>query len=94
MVRKRKYCHPSHVLVLYDYNAKTTAATDGDTVDSQHPYPSPPSDVDKISKLSLERGEVLKVLSESLDWWIVCESPRTGESGYVCTHYCTPFKPR
>ena len=85
----RKYCHPSHVVVLYDCNSSET--TGGTLLGDEVPLPP---DVDESSKLQVERGEVLKVLSESLDWWIVCHSSRTGDTGYVSTLHCAPFEPR
>ena len=83
MGKDKQYVHTSHVVSLYDYDAvKEDLITSG-----EHNFVAP--DVNVV--LSFSRGDKLCVISETLDWWILCRSLKTGEEGYVNTAYCAPI---
>ena len=81
--KKKDYVHPSHVVALYDYSPTSNEKS------MQLEFIP---DYVEGHQLPLERGEVLNVLSESLDWWIKCRSTRTDNEGYVPTVFCAPVQ--
>ena len=74
---------PTHVLALEDYDPNHS----GSIYDSQQSFEAPC----KSSQLSFKRGEKLRVLCDTLDWWILCESGETEQKGYVPSILFAPF---
>ena len=75
--------YPSHVVTLYDYQP-----ANGDTPEDERIEFIPPH-VENC-QLPFIRGDVLRVESDKLDWWIMCISSRSGDKGYVPTVLCAP----
>ena len=74
---------PPYVLALQDYDPHQSDAV----YDKQPPFAVP----DVSNQLSINRGEVLRVVSDVLDWWILCEKADTKQQGYVCTKWFAPI---
>ena len=87
MGKRGKYTHPTHVVTLFDYDA---AHDDLVKSSGEHNFVTPEVNV----LLSFSRGERLRVLTDVLDWWILCKSLKTGKEGYVPTVYCAPIELR
>jgi len=74
---------PPYVLALQDYDPHQSQAV----YDKQPPFTVP----DISNQLSFNRGEVLRVVSDVLDWWILCEKAETKQQGYVATKCFAPI---
>ena len=74
---------PPYVLALEDYDPYQY----GDVYDSQPTFSAP----NVSTQLSFRKGDKFRVVSDELDWWILCEQVETKESGYVATILFAPL---
>ena len=74
---------PEYVVALYDYNP----LNDEPPLDGKQQQISP----DSSAQLSIARGDKLQVISDSLDWWLMCRSTKTKAEGYVCSILLAPL---
>ncbi|XP_012560528.2 multidrug resistance-associated protein 1 isoform X1 [Hydra vulgaris] len=80
--RLKKKVLPSLFVALYDHNPENNTSTG-----EQQPSITP-----ELSKqLSYKRGEILSMISDDLDYWILCKSTVTGKQGYVLTSLLAPL---
>ena len=85
---KKQYVHPTHVVALYDYTP--TNSKDSEDSNGLPKIEFIPDHVED-QQLTLQRGQVFQVISETLDWWILCEAKQDGRKGYVPTVFCAPL---
>ena len=74
---------PPYVLALEDYDPYQH----GNVYDSQPTFSAP----NVSTQLSFRKGEKFRVVSDELDWWILCEKVDTKETGYVATIFFAPL---
>ena len=75
---------PPYVLALEDYDPYQHTSN---VYDSQPDVAAPNVD----AQLSFKRGERLRVVSDELDWWMLCENEVTNEKGYIATVFFAPI---
>ena len=75
---------PANVIALYNFDPlNDEIPSSGESISQAQP------DVSVLLKVS--RGDKLAVMSESLDWWLMCKSTQTGKEGYVFSTLTAPF---
>ncbi|XP_065684365.1 multidrug resistance-associated protein 1-like [Hydra vulgaris] len=77
--RLKKKLVPSFFVALYDYSKSSS--------NEQHLFITP----EFSTQLSYKRGEILSMISDDLDYWILCKSTTTGKQGYVLTSLLAPL---
>ena len=78
---------PEYLITLYNFDPrKDEVPTSGNTIPEAQP------DVSVL--MEFVRGDKLMILSQELDWWLMCKSLRTGQEGYVFSTLTAPFAAR
>lgn len=73
---------PPYVLALDDYDPYKS----GNIYDGKPSFTAPSID----TQIAVTRGEKLAVLSDEIDWWILCKSIDSDTQGYVPTILFAP----
>ena len=71
------------VIALYDYNPLKDELPSNCCHQKTAPDPS--------VQLSIRRGDKFFVVTETMDWWLLCRSVKTNEEGYICSVLLAPL---